>query len=88
MLVLTRKQGETILIGEDIKITILSVNGDAVRIGIDAPKHVKILRAELVEAVSQINQLAAVSREISGSPVRAVSPGELLKVQKNRDASS
>ena len=88
MLVLTRKQGETILIGDDIKITVVAVNGDAVRIGIEAPKHIKILRAELVEAVSQINQLAAVSRESGGSLARPVSPGELLQVQKKRDASS
>ena len=88
MLVLTRKQGETILIGDDIKITVVAVNGDAVRIGIEAPKHVKILRAELVEAVSQINQLAAVSRESGWSLARPVSPGELLQVQKKRDASS
>ncbi len=48
MLVLTRKPGEKIVIGEGIIITVLSADGGRVRIGIDAPKSVPILRAELV----------------------------------------
>jgi len=48
MLVLTRKQGEKIYIGDDIVITVVRT-GDRVRIGIDAPPEVKILREELVQ---------------------------------------
>ncbi len=49
MLILTRKAGETLLIGDDIEVTILSVNGNQAKIGIDAPKDVEILREELLE---------------------------------------
>lgn len=47
MLVLSRKSEEAILIGDDIKITVLSVEGDRVRIGIDAPREMRIYRYEL-----------------------------------------
>ena len=47
MLVLTRKENETIRIGDDIVITLVKTQGGSVRIGIDAPKEVKILRGEL-----------------------------------------
>lgn len=49
MLVLTRRSGETILIGDDIEITVLAVDGNQVRVGIEAPEDVKILRGELLD---------------------------------------
>lgn len=55
MLVLTRKLGEKLLIGEDIVITVLDARGDSVRLGIDAPRGVTIQRIEVVEAVTQAN---------------------------------
>ena len=58
MLVLTRKPGEKILIGDDIVITVLDARGDSVRIGIDAPRGVKIQRDEVVRAVSEANLAA------------------------------
>jgi carbon storage regulator len=48
MLVLTRKRGETIVIGEDIILTVFEVQGNRVRLGIDAPDQVGVLRGELV----------------------------------------
>jgi len=62
MLVLTRKPGEKILIGDDIVITILDARGDSVRIGIDAPRGVKIQRDEVLRAVTEAN-LAAVEAD-------------------------
>jgi len=59
MLVLTRKPGEKILIGDDIVITVLDARGDSVRIGIDAPRGVKIQREEVVRAVSEANVAAS-----------------------------
>ena len=59
MLVLTRKQGEKILIGDDIVITILDVRGDSIRIGIDAPRGVGIQRDEVVRAVTEANIAAS-----------------------------
>jgi carbon storage regulator len=49
MLVLTRKKDETIIIDGDIKIKVLEVRGKSVRIGIEAPKEIKIVREELVQ---------------------------------------
>lgn len=55
MLVLTRKPGERVLIGDDIVITILESRGDGIRIGIDAPRGITIQRDEIVRAVSEAN---------------------------------
>lgn len=50
MLILSRRQGDTVRIGPDITVSILRVQGGQVRIGIDAPKHVEVLRGERAEA--------------------------------------
>ena len=55
MLILTRRVGETINIGNDIKITVTAISGSQVRIGIDAPKEVKVLRQELVGRDRELN---------------------------------
>lgn len=55
MLILSRKANETINIGNDIEIRILEVKGDTVRIGIEAPKTVDILRGELVQTITETN---------------------------------
>ncbi|KAF6634850.1 carbon storage regulator CsrA [Paenibacillus sp. EKM208P] len=59
MLVLTRKKGESIVIQNDIAITVLSVEGDTVKIGISAPKDIDIYRKEVFDAIQQNNQSAA-----------------------------
>lgn len=59
MLVLTRKPGEKILLGDDIVITVLDSRGDSIRIGIDAPRGVRIQRDEVVRAVTEANLAAA-----------------------------
>jgi carbon storage regulator len=59
MLVLTRKLGEKILIGDDIEVTVLDIRGDGVRIGIDAPRGVRIQREEVLRAVEAANQEAS-----------------------------
>lgn len=63
MLVLSRKTNEKIKIGEDIEITIVSVSGEVVRVGIEAPKEVKILRSEVYEEISRQNQAAAETKD-------------------------
>lgn len=55
MLVLSRKTNETIKIGDDIEIRILEVKGDTIRIGIEAPKNIDILRGELVQSITETN---------------------------------
>jgi carbon storage regulator len=61
MLVLTRKKGERVMIGDDIVVTVIDVRGDGVRIGFDAPRGVGIQRAEVVNAVKEANTGAAAS---------------------------
>ncbi len=59
MLVLSRKKGESIMIGSDIELVVLETAGDTVRIGIKAPAQVEILRKEVYEAIQQSNREAA-----------------------------
>ena len=62
MLVLSRRIGESIVIGasdDRVTITVLEVRGDVVRIGIDAPRSVKVHRAELLEQLAETNTEAA-----------------------------
>ena len=59
MLVLTRRIGERVLIGDDIEVTVLDVKGDSIRIGIHAPRETRIQRAEIVAAVETENRSAA-----------------------------
>ncbi len=58
MLVLTRKAGEGIIIGDDIRITVIELKGGGVRIGIEAPRTTKVHRQEVFERIKQENQEA------------------------------
>ena len=58
MLVLSRKLNETILIGENIRVTLLGIDGDKIKIGIYAPRDVKVFREELLEATKSTNKQA------------------------------
>jgi len=55
MLILTRKPGESITIGDDIKITVLDIKGSQLRIGIQAPKHLMVHREEIYLAIREQN---------------------------------
>ena len=58
MLVLSRKLNETILIGDNIRVTLLGIDGDKIKVGIDAPKDIKVFREELIEATKMTNKQA------------------------------
>jgi carbon storage regulator len=63
MLVLTRRVGETIMVGDDIEVEVLEVRPGIVRLGVRAPKSVRVLRSELVAEVATANAEA-----VSGTP--------------------
>lgn len=65
MLALTRKKGQSIIIGDTIEVTIVDVKGDQVRIGIKAPKEVSIHRKEIYMEIEAENKAAAQSTDIS-----------------------
>lgn len=65
MLVLSRKAGEVLAIGQDITVEVISVDGDRVRLGIQAPKDTRIFRKELLEQTVDINRSAANAPAIS-----------------------
>lgn len=74
MLVLSRRVGERLVIGDNIVITVIDVRSDGVRIGIDAPREVRVNRAEVLEAVQQANVEAAQSGDDAVEALRALRP--------------
>lgn len=76
MLVVTRKTDESIIVSDDIEITILEIAKDKVKIGISAPKEVKIIRSELKHAQQTNEQSASVSKNAIA---------DLLRLHKQED---
>jgi carbon storage regulator len=59
MLVLTRKKGESIMIGDQIELVVISVEGDVVKIGIKAPLNIEIFRKEIYQSIQMANREAS-----------------------------
>lgn len=74
MLILKRKIGESIMVGDDVEITLLEKDGDTVKIGINAPRSIRVFRKEIFEEIKAANQTA----------LHAPIMGDLLKEFKNK----
>ncbi len=59
MLILTRKLGEGLFIGDDIRITVVEIRGKQIRLGIEAPSHIVVLREEIYRRIQEQNLQAA-----------------------------
>lgn len=72
MLVLSRKKDQSIMIGDNIEITVLAVEGDQIKLGINAPRSVEIQRKEIYSAIQEENNKASVAsvdllKQLTGS---------------------
>jgi len=65
MLILTRKLGEVIAVGDDVKIVILDIKGRQVRVGVEAPRQTKVYREEIYQAITEQNKESTKSHSIS-----------------------
>lgn len=78
MLVISRKSGDSLIIADNIKITVISLSNDKVTIGIDAPKDIKIIREELIET---IEANIASNEKVGQADFKGIA--ELIKNNKN-----
>jgi carbon storage regulator len=69
MLILTRRVGETVMIGNEVTVTVLGVKGNQVRIGINAPKNVAVHREEIYERIKREQQGGTAEHENGSKPV-------------------
>ncbi|WHP19009.1 carbon storage regulator CsrA [Cellulomonas sp. ES6] len=74
MLVLSRRVGERLVIGDDIVVTVIEVRSDGVRLGIDAPRSVSVHRAEVLEAVTAANVAATDAGDDAVESLRGLIP--------------
>lgn len=74
MLILTRRTGESIRIGDDITVTVIEVSRDQLRVGIDAPRHIAVHRQEVYESIQRENEAARSSGVADVTPNRGDAP--------------
>lgn len=87
MLVLTRKRDESIMIGDDIKIIVVDVRGDQVKLGIDAPRNIPVHREEIYKEIQEENRRAALSESADLTAVERVLRQSDQTGRANRPAS-
>lgn len=85
MLVLTRKAGESIVIGNDVVITVLEVRGGQIRLGVDAPRNLAVHRAEIYQQVMAENQTAVASADIRSSVFQTTTGDLRLQAPSSTD---
>jgi len=79
MLVLTRKKGQSLNIGDNIRIVVLDVTGDNVRVGIEAPVEIAVYRSEIYQAIQQENREAVASGNLIAEIKAMASKGTMAK---------
>ena len=67
MLILTRRVGETLMVGDEVTVTVLGVKGNQVRIGVNAPKDVAVHREEIYQRIQQEKNPSEVSEDDAGN---------------------
>jgi len=83
MLVLSRQKDETIIIGDNIEITVVDIRGDKVRLGVSAPKEISVHRKEVYEAIRRENREAAQVKPEDLSGIGKVKPNLAGNPQQN-----
>src|SRR5262245_2154981 len=84
MLVLSRQRDETIMIGDDIEVTVVDIRGDKVRLGINAPKEISVHRKEVYDAIRRENRAAAQVKPEDLSGLGKISPQAPAKPQEEK----
>ena len=79
MLVLSRQKDETIIIGDDIEVTVIDIRGEKVRLGVSAPKEISVHRKEVYDAIRRENREAAQIQPQDIPGLAKVKPGEKKK---------
>lgn len=87
MLVLTRKKGQSIVINDNIEITFLEIDGGQIRVGINAPKDVSILRKEVYTEIKEENQIAIKSDKFDLKNLMGVFENNRNKLEKGDKAT-
>src|SRR5262249_13524154 len=82
MLVLSRQRDETIMIGDDIEVTVVDIRGDKVRLGINAPKEISVHRKEVYDAIRRENREAAQVKPEDLSGLGKIAPKKEKKDEK------
>ena len=85
MLILTRRPGESLTIGDDVVVTVVGVSGNQIRLGITAPREVRVLREEVYKAMREEKQVAANEFDSSRRLGDAVRQLQGRKQRKSRD---
>jgi carbon storage regulator len=70
MLILTRRVGESLMIGDDVNVTVLGVKGNQVRLGVNAPKEVAVHREEIYQRIRQEQAGGGTAASVASEPVQ------------------
>ncbi len=82
MLILARKPGQSIMIGDNIRITLLEIQGEQIRLGIDAPKEITVHRLEVYEEIARENKTATRTSPSKLDDIREMILGNEEKAEK------